>query len=172
MTDSPEPTPAMRVRGAFSRKDLASERFRATVARLMGITESEGRALFHLAQRSLTPGELRHLLLLSSGGISGLVARLEGGGHITRCRSPHDGRSYVLVAADDSLDAAQAHFAELVAEVDVVIGELSPQQQALLADVLERIASLHETHAEAAADKLVDQRRAAMPPVFAPGLWA
>src|SRR5688572_31374156 len=101
MTEAPGET----IRQLLNRRDLASARHRAAMSRRLGLSESEMLAVAHLAQHGrLSPSALGQLLDLSSGGITALVQRLEGAGHLVRRRHPTDRRS-VLVELSDELVA-------------------------------------------------------------------
>ncbi|MCW3064097.1 MAG: Transcriptional regulator, partial [Solirubrobacterales bacterium] len=81
-----------RLRDYQQRKSLASERHRAAMARILGLSDKEVAAILLLARSGhLTPGQLGGLLSLTSGGVTALTQRLERAGHIRRQPHPVDG---------------------------------------------------------------------------------
>jgi DNA-binding MarR family transcriptional regulator len=120
---------------------------------------------------SLTPAQLGERLLLTSGGTTALVQRLERAGHVVREPHAQDRRSVVLRLTSTATREATALFAPLVSELDRLAAELDSEHRAVVRGFIERVADAAERH----ADDLV--RRAESPPpdsvgVPAPGLWA
>jgi phytoene dehydrogenase-like protein len=65
------------LRELLHRRTIAGDRYRARVARLLGMNDTEAAALAHLAHHGqLTPGELGRLVGLTSGGTTALIHRL------------------------------------------------------------------------------------------------
>ena len=94
--------------------------------------------------RGMSPGALTRTLLLSSGGISNLLARLERQGHIERIHSERDRRGVIVrltetgrALADDAMiahaNAERAFIAVFVKEDEKTLGNL-----------LERLLLSHE----------------------------
>jgi DNA-binding MarR family transcriptional regulator len=80
----------------------------------------------HLAHSGeLTPGQLGGLLRLSSGGITGLVHRLERAGHISRHANTRDRRSVVVRLTPAIAARAADAWAPYVAEIDALAAALS-----------------------------------------------
>lgn len=97
----------------------------------------------------LTPAELAHRLLLTSGGVTALLRRLERAGYLSRHPHPTDGRSIVVVAARETLDRLGEFYAPLAAEQDALTASLSDAERSVLATYLGRVALLSERHVEA-----------------------
>jgi DNA-binding MarR family transcriptional regulator len=171
MTVEPDDA-ALEIRSGLVRKSLADATLRGAIARLLGVTESEILAMLHLARSGeLTPGQLGSLLQLSSGGTTGLINRLERGGHVIRRADPRDRRSaLVRLTASTEARAGEA-WAPLVAEIDAATRELSgPEREAVTrfldraSDAVERRVARMSREADAVAhDALV---------VPLPALWA
>src|SRR3954447_15527669 len=85
------------IRLLLHRFGLERDRLRAALCQRAGITESELDALEYLeADGPLTQRQLGERLLLSSGGITVLVDRLERGGWVERKPHPTDRRAVLL----------------------------------------------------------------------------
>ena len=63
-----------------------------TVARRASLTHNELRALEHLMDQPMGPGELARVLGVSSAAASGIIDRLETRGHAERASHASDGR--------------------------------------------------------------------------------
>jgi DNA-binding MarR family transcriptional regulator len=161
-----------RLRALFHRKTMAGERYRAAVARLLGMDDTEAAALAHLAQHGqLTPGELGSLVDLTSGGTTALINRLVASGHLTKHPHPRDKRSSILTASREVLERAEELYAPLVGDMNELAARLEEAERAVVGRYLAEVAELSERHA-ARLDDLVreEQREVIAPP--APGLWA
>ena len=160
------------LRHLLSRRTLAAERYRGTLARTLGLSDTEAAALAHLASYGqLTPRELGELLGLTSGGTTALVQRLEGAGHLARHPHPRDRRSILLTATPSIVERAEVIYAPLVQELDEVSARLTDEQRSVVGGYLEEIAAASERHAE----RLDTTARAESTEVIAapaPGLWA
>ena len=126
------------------RKVLAAHRHRAIVAHRLGMTESEVLALTYLAQGPLTPAQLSQRLHLTSGGVTALLRRLEGAGHVTRRPHHRDRRSVILVASHDVLDRMAELYAPLVKQSDALTASFTARERAVICRYLEQIAILSE----------------------------
>jgi len=72
---------------------VAADGYRLAAADHFGLDIVESRAVSHLDQRGpLSQGELGRLMGLTSGGVTGLVDRLERRGIARRVADPHDRR--------------------------------------------------------------------------------
>jgi DNA-binding MarR family transcriptional regulator len=160
------------LRELFHRKTMAGERYRATVARLLGMDATEAAALAHLAQHGqLTPGELGSLVDLTSGGTTALIHRLLESGHLTRHPHPRDKRSSVLTASRAVLERAEELYAPLVEEMNELATRLTGTERAVIGRYLTEVAALSERQAGRLQDLArTEQREVVAPP--APGLWA
>jgi DNA-binding MarR family transcriptional regulator len=148
MSTEPIAQPHSRLRGALQRVELAGAYQRAARARRDGTPQVELAALEHLVLRGgLTPGELGHRLGLTSGGVTALTGRLIDAGYVRRERHPSDGRMRVLGATEAGADFLQAHVEPVLDVAEAALSGLSEEDAALVADVLELVASAKDADA-------------------------
>jgi DNA-binding MarR family transcriptional regulator len=160
------------VRSLLARKALADARYRAALARVLGLIESDVLAIQHLAREgALTSGQLGGLLRLTSGGTTALVQRLERLGYLERVPHPSDRRSTLLQLTATAGQEVGAVYAPLVGDLDAAVNALPRRDAAVVRAFLERVAAASEHHADELARRAADER----PPVArvpVPGLWA
>lgn len=162
-----------RLRDLFHRKALATERHRSAMARVLGLSDTEAAALAYLARSGhLTPGQLGDALGMTSGGVTALTQRLVGDGHITKEPHPTDRRSMVLAATPEIINAAEACFEPLVADMDRVASRLTDDEIETIGRFLEDVVAISERHAEQLAASAQDASQAKFAGLPAPGLWA
>ena len=158
------------IRQLLNRRDLASARHRAAMSRRLGLSESEMLAVAHLAQHGrLSPSALGQLLDLSSGGVTALVQRLEGAGHLVRRRHPTDRRSVLVELSDELVERAERAFGPLVDDLDRASLELSEHERQVVRRFLDRAVALSEDHAHRELTESGRPEPVATAP--APGLW-
>ena len=158
------------IRQLLNRRDLASARHRAAMSRRLGLSESEMLAVAHLAQHGrLSPSALGQLLDLSSGGVTALVQRLEGAGHLVRRRHPTDGRSVLVELSGTLVERAERAFGPLVDDLDRASLELSEQERQVVRRFLDRAVALSEDHAH--RELSASSRAEPVVAAPAPGLW-
>ena len=120
-----------------ARNDLQQADLRALVA----IMQAER------AGAPLTPGRLREILRLSSGGTSVVVDRLERNGHVLRSRDhPADHRVVHLHQTPTGTATAEAFFRPLVARTRRLVEEFSPAEREVIARFLEASAAELSAH--------------------------
>jgi DNA-binding MarR family transcriptional regulator len=160
------------IRAALYRKGLADARQRASLARRLGLTDSEVLAVQHLARAGeLTPGQLGALLQLSTGGTTGLIHRLERAGHVSRHANTRDRRSAVVRLTPAMAEWAADAWAPYVAEIDALAAELTDADRDVVRRFLEGAADAAERHADRLArDADATARDALAVPL--PALWA
>jgi DNA-binding MarR family transcriptional regulator len=130
--------------------ELAGAYQRAARARREAAPQVELAALEHLVLRGgLTPGELGHRLGLTSGGVTALTGRLIEAGYVRRERHPSDGRMRVLGATEAGAELLHSHVEPVLDVADGALSALSDEDAALLADVLELVASAKDADAAA-----------------------
>ncbi len=92
----------------------------------------------------MTPSELTQSLLLSSGGTSNLLARLEREGYVTRTNSTRDRREvHVRLTEDGKALADRAMEAHAEAE-RALIADLGGKERAALGGLLSRLIVVNE----------------------------
>lgn len=105
----------------------------------------------------MTPTELYNLLLISSGGLTHRLDRLEKSGLIRRERSTQDKRSFEVALTDEGIKRAEAAFREdMKRELDH-LDELDEGERRTLAGLLRKLAGSLERAGEngpAAADSV------------------
>jgi DNA-binding MarR family transcriptional regulator len=150
MSTEPIAQPHSRLYGALQRVELAGAYQRAARARRDGTPQVELAALEHLVSRGgLTPGELGHRLGLTSGGVTALTGRLIDAGYVRRERHPSDGRMRVLGATEAGAEFLHAHVEPVLDVAEAALSGLSQEDAALVADVLELVASAKDADAAA-----------------------
>ena len=98
---------AAELRRALHRYGIERDRLRSALAQATGLTPTDLDVLEYLeANGPQTQRELGERLLLTSGGVTVLVDRLEAGGWVRRRKHPSDRRA-VLVELAPTMPAAQ-----------------------------------------------------------------
>lgn len=87
----------------------------------------------------LTPTELYTLLMISSGGLTHRLDRLQKAGLIVRERSASDGRSSVVGLTEKGIALAEAAFRSDMASEARYLEGLDRQDRAALADLLRKL---------------------------------
>jgi len=139
------------IRAQLHRFGLQRDRLRASLCQAAGITHSELDALEHLeVDGPLTQRQLGERLLLTSGGVTVLVDRLERAGWVARRPHPTDRRAVLL-----ELDAAA--LAELTDGLARYHAAITAAARAIPAEHREAVADVLVTataRAATAADEL------------------
>ncbi|WP_238018168.1 MarR family transcriptional regulator [Dactylosporangium sp. AC04546] len=94
----------------------------------LGATDLQALMLILEAEREgrpLTPGALGAELNFSSGAVTGLIDRLEGGGHVYRDRDPGDRRKVLLRYAEPAAAMARSFFAPIARRAEGVLDQFS-----------------------------------------------
>ena len=121
--------------------------FHHAIAERLGIGPSDHKCLDLLRERGpMTGSELAAISGLTTGAITGLVARLEQAGYVTRQPHPRDGRMQILQLA---LRVSPIHdvIEPLRRDVTEVLDEFDPQQLAAIARFLTASTELLYRHA-------------------------
>jgi DNA-binding MarR family transcriptional regulator len=98
----------------------------------------------------LRPTELYKMLMISSGGLTDRLARLEARGLVRRLPSPEDRRSLMVELTEEGVAVAEAALAGDMAVEKAKLAALDREEQAQLAALLRKLA----LSIEAAADGL------------------
>jgi DNA-binding MarR family transcriptional regulator len=135
------------IKQQLHRFGMESTRLHAAVCRAAGIAGSELDALEHLeAGGPLTQRELGERLLLTSGGVTMLVDRLERAGWVTRRPHPSDRRSVVVELSENAFTQMPRALADFHAAIERAAGEIPPEHRDAIAAFLTSVsASSHET---------------------------
>lgn len=130
------------IKDQLHRFGMESTRLRAAICRLAGIAESELDALEHLeAIGPLTQRELGERLLLSSGGVTVLVDRLERAGWVTRGPHPSDRRSVIVELAPSAMAQVPKALAEFHAAIEQAAAAVAPEHRDAVVSFLETVTA-------------------------------
>lgn len=147
--------------------ELAGQHQRAARARQLGARQVELGGLEHLVARGpLAPGELAHCLGLSSGGVTGLAARLVDAGLVDRARHPHDRRMRVLTPTQAGVAYVNEYLRPVLDPAVRAVRWLSPGEADQVGRALDALLVLKEQAAAAtpgpAAPGEIDERTSAL----------
>jgi DNA-binding MarR family transcriptional regulator len=88
----------------------------------------------------LTPTELYTMLMISSGGLTHRLDRLEKAGLINRVASEADGRSRVVALTQKGVETAEVAFRADMAQEAETLSRLSTEDRETLAGLLRKLA--------------------------------
>lgn len=134
---------AAELRGLLHRFGIERERLRTALAQATGLTPTDLDALEHLeANGPQTQRALADRLLLTSGGVTVLVDRLEAGGWVRRTKHPSDRRA-VLVELAPTMPAEHLEPMERYhAAIEAAARTLSAVERDAAGRFLEAVADL------------------------------
>jgi DNA-binding MarR family transcriptional regulator len=136
--------------------------FQHGVAERAGLGASDHKCLEILRERGpMTGSELASATGLTTGAITGVVARLESRGFLTREPDPHDARKQFLRPSLDRIEELHADFALFRKDIAALIASLDAHQRAGLAKFLEHGAAIAIQHATLARSPAVTTIRLA-----------
>ncbi|MDO9418891.1 MarR family winged helix-turn-helix transcriptional regulator [Pararhizobium sp.] len=87
----------------------------------------------------LTPTELYTLLMISSGGLTHRLDRLEKAGLIRRERSENDGRGFAVCLTDEGAQRAEMAFRADMASESAFLAGLDPAERVSLSGLLRKL---------------------------------
>jgi DNA-binding MarR family transcriptional regulator len=144
----PAAPPALPVDGAALGAELSTAviLFHEAIGHRLGLSAADQRALGIIGGRGpMTAGTLAQLTGLSPGAVTGLVDRLERGGHVTRSADPGDRRRIVITAVPSPGAGVGEAFARLNAEMTALVSRYDAKESAAILDYLHAtIAILRE----------------------------
>lgn len=121
---------------------LVSPSIEATFAR-HGIDRGEFDVISTLRRSGspykLTPTDIYGLLMISSGGLTHRLIRLEKAGLIRREPSPNDGRSMLVALTERGIDLAEEAFREDMASEQKFLQSLSAEEREALGGLLRKL---------------------------------
>jgi DNA-binding MarR family transcriptional regulator len=121
--------------------------FHHAVAERLGLGPTDHKCLDLLRERGAMAGsDLSAITGLTSGAITGVVARLERAGYLRREPDPHDGRKQILHLALD-LAHIQDVIGPLRKDVAALLEDFDTHQLTAIADFLGRTTDLVYRHA-------------------------
>ena len=89
----------------------------------------------------LTPTEMYSLLMISSGGLTHRLVRLEKAGLVRREPSPADGRSMLVALTEAGIALAEKAFRKDMASELEFLATLSPKERETLAGLLRKLVA-------------------------------
>jgi DNA-binding MarR family transcriptional regulator len=123
--------------------------FHHGIAERAGLGASDHKCLEILRERgAMTGSELASATGLTTGAITGVVARLESRGFLTREPDPHDARKQILRPLSDRIEEAlYADLAPFKKDIAALIESLDAHQRAGLAKFLDEGAGIASRYA-------------------------
>ncbi|GAA4681154.1 hypothetical protein GCM10023215_13450 [Pseudonocardia yuanmonensis] len=119
----------------------ASDAYRQTMARLVGLGVPETTILVHLLHESpRTPSFLARRVGVTPASVTAQLDRLELAGYVVRRSNPRDRRSVLVDLTDRGHDLAARLFALFDRDVAIGIGEADPATTAELGRILEHLS--------------------------------
>ena len=135
------------------------QRHTDATCRHLGMNRSEVRALNVVARRgSATPTELGAQLGVTSGGVTGIIDRLEASGHLRRTDDQRDRRKVKVEVTESARKVAHRSLDDLNETLREVLTPRSEDDLAMLLDLLIQIEKRIAQHTEA-----MDLRPAPLP---------
>ena len=122
--------------------------FHHAVAERLGLGPTDHKCLDLLRERGTTTGStLAALTGLTSGAITGVVARLERAGYLRRDPDPHDRRKQVLSPAPERMRDLEGVFAPIREDAVSLLEGFDPHQLSAIAEFLTRSTDFAYRHA-------------------------
>ena len=160
------------IHAAVDRLVAAVERQRVALARTVGLLRTDLPALHHVSRRDdMTPTELAEMLMLSSGGTTAAIDRLERARLVTRSPGPSGRRRVFVRVTPEGRSLSTGSRAPLAADVAQLSVMLPSAERAGIEGFLVRLADLVERH----TDRLIDDAEEAAETaagIPSPLLWA
>lgn len=130
------------------RRSTADVLFHQAVATRLGLAPADHKCLELLRDRGAMSGsELAAITGLTTGAITGAVARLETAGYLRREPDSHDGRRQILHPVPERLrEVHEQVFAPLRDDVAVVLEGFDAHQLAAIAEFLDRSTAVLYRH--------------------------
>lgn len=121
------------------RHSTATVLFHHAIAERLGLGPTDHKCLDLLVERgTLTGAELAALTGLTSGAITGVVARLERAGYLRREPDPQDGRRQLLHPVPERMAEVGAVFAGLQSDAAGLVTGFDTAQLTAIAEFLDR----------------------------------
>jgi DNA-binding MarR family transcriptional regulator len=155
------------------RHGTAAMLFHHALGERLGLGPADHKCLDLLRERGpMTGSELSAIIGLTTGGVTGITARLEKGGFVRRESDPKDGRKQFLRPNSERLHELHEVFGPLHEEVAALLATYDVEQLAAIASFLERTtdivyrhtALLRGGHLSGAPHSAEDSARGHVPP--------
>jgi DNA-binding MarR family transcriptional regulator len=122
--------------------------FHHALAERLGIGPTDHKCLDLLRERgTITGSELAALTGLTTGAVTGIVARLEKLGFLCREPDPYDGRKQILKLARERMRDLHTVFNPLRKDMTTLLGSFDARQLTAIAGFLARSTDLVRRHA-------------------------
>lgn len=129
------------------RHSIAVVLFHHAVAERLGIGPTDHKCLDLLRERgTITGSELAALTGLTTGAITGVVARLEEAGFVRRAPDPHDRRKQILKPAVERIRDIHAVFDPIRKDATALLASFDSHQLTAIAEFLARMTDLVYQH--------------------------
>ncbi|MHB1640895.1 MAG: MarR family winged helix-turn-helix transcriptional regulator [Candidatus Dormibacteria bacterium] len=143
-------------------RDLAAtlQRHTEATSKYLGMSWTEVRTLNFVSRRgAVTPTELSVYLGVTSGGVTGIIDRLESSGHLRRTDDRHDRRKIRIEVTDSAREVARRSLGSLTESLGDLLSSKSAEELELLSTLLGEVEARIEAHATS-----LDTRPPARPP--------
>ena len=130
------------------RHSTAAVLFHHAVAECLGLGPTDHKCLDLLRERGAMSGsELVAITGLTSGAITGVVARLERAGYLRRESDPHDGRKQILSPALERVRTLHEVFGPIHRDMAALLEAFDTHQLTAIAEFLARSRDILYPHA-------------------------
>ena len=124
-----------------------SRAFEAHLAEQLTVNPTDLAAMEHLIRSGpLGATELARRLGITPPAVTAVVDRLEELGHATRVTNPADRRAVVVTPAPASVTKAMSYLMPMIGDIDATLDGFDADQQAVIADYLQRVVAAYRTH--------------------------
>ena len=124
-----------------------SRAFEAHLAEQLTVNPTDLAAMEHLIRSGpLGATELARRLGITPPAVTAVVDRLEELGHATRVTNPADRRAVVVTPAPASVTRAMSYLMPMIGDIDATLDGFDADQQAVIADYLQRVVAAYRTH--------------------------
>jgi DNA-binding MarR family transcriptional regulator len=148
---------AARITGPLARRhSTATVLFHHAMAERLGLGPTDHKCLDLLLDRgAMTGSQLAAITGLTTGAITGVVARLERAGFVRREPDPLDGRKQILTPVGARIGEAHEAFTAIRPTPETLLEGFDTAQLEVIAEYLARVASFNLDRAAAARAQLL-----------------
>jgi DNA-binding MarR family transcriptional regulator len=148
---------AERITGQLARRhSTATVLFHHAVAERLGLGPADHKCLDLLLDRgSMTGSQLAAITGLTTGAVTGVVARLERAGYVERRPDPADKRKQIISLVPERVRDVQEVFAAATPTMAAVLDGFDAVELAAIATFLERVAEVNLQRAAAMRAQLL-----------------
>jgi DNA-binding MarR family transcriptional regulator len=158
------------VGGLVRRHSIATVLFHHAVAERLGLGPWDHKCLDLLRERgTMTGSDLAAITDLTSGAITGVVARLERAGYVRREPDPHDRRRQILYPVPERMRDIHQVFDPIRKDVTALLESFDTHQLTAIAEFLARSTDVAYRHVALLRAPTPDAPGRAAGPTEAPG---